>query len=166
MVVVHESDADTAFLAANTYFFRYVLKFAFGLIAKQVDTIGEANREIGASVVVEISRGATQAAPESLIPDCCVMSSKRPPPRLCRRRLAPSAVALTRNKSGLPSPSKSKKHAPVEGPEAEPGVEAGLAPSFNKASIFCAVKCTAVAGGTASEGLVTSSAREKRPWSP
>src|ERR1700674_5583809 len=49
--------------------------------------------------------------------------------------------------------SKSKKHAPVAGPETEEAAPEVLLGLCKRVSKFCAVKCTGIAGGTASEEL-------------
>ena len=71
------------------------------LLSQQMDAIAEADGEIGVAVVVEIARGAAETAAGRAIPAGCVTSAKRPSPRLCSRRLVPSARRADEEEIGL-----------------------------------------------------------------
>ena len=62
VVVVNEGDAHAAFFAANANFFGDVFEFSSAIVVKEMDAIGETDRQIGVAVVIEIARGAAEAA--------------------------------------------------------------------------------------------------------
>ncbi len=70
MIVIDEREADAAFFAADSHFLRHVFKFALAVIAKEADTIAEADGEIGVAVVIEITGGAAEATPRDFETGC------------------------------------------------------------------------------------------------
>src|SRR5450432_202559 len=66
MIVIDEGDANAALFAEDTDGLRYIDEFAValvaGIVAQQMYAVAEAHREIGVAIVIEIARGATQAA--------------------------------------------------------------------------------------------------------
>ncbi len=61
--------------------------------------------ELPLNSVVDVPAAQPSPLPVNCMPAACVTSSNRPSPRLRNKRLEPSAVPLTRNRSGFPSPS-------------------------------------------------------------
>ncbi len=62
MIVVNESYADAAGLAANAHGLRDLFKFAVAFVAQQVHAIVQADSQLGVAIIVEIARGAAEAA--------------------------------------------------------------------------------------------------------
>ena len=71
---------------------RHIFKLAVALVAQQLHAVAQADGQIGVAVIVKVARGAAQAAAMQARPASCVTSAKRPSPRLCSRRLVPSAL--------------------------------------------------------------------------
>ena len=106
MVVVDEGEADATRFAADANFFGDVFEFSVAGVVKQANAVGEADGEIGVTVVVEVAGGATEAGRGALeargFRDIGEFSVAEIVEEMaCRSRID----ALTRKRSGLPSPS-------------------------------------------------------------
>jgi len=62
VIIVDEGNAHAAGFAANAHGLRDVREPAVAFVVQEAHTVAEADGEVGVAIIVEITRGATEAA--------------------------------------------------------------------------------------------------------